>query len=87
MDRSPEGGHHVHDPGILGDPAPRLPLDQVPLVLHLQAPAAGIGDAVELGLDPAPGRSDPPGVGQGVGEGVAGAEGDEGADVGLQARS
>src|SRR5690606_32618953 len=56
-----------------------------PLVAHLEATAAGGGDPVELGLDPAAGGADAASVGSGVAEGVTGSERDELGDVGLNA--
>src|SRR5690606_19458524 len=55
-------------------------------VRHLQAAATVGRDPLELRMDPAPRGADPAGAGEGVGEGVPGAEGDEGADVPLHAR-
>ena len=80
---APLNGHHVDQLHAPGDPGPGPALQHAALERHLEAPAAGPADRVELGVNPAPRRPDAPGRRHRIRQRVPGAEGRQLPDRGL----
>src|SRR5690606_19538407 len=72
---------HAHHIDIMGGPAALTTRNQVVEVAHLEAATTLATDSLELIVDPATSRADPPGPGECVAQGVAGAEPDQCGDV------
>ncbi len=81
--RPPQDGEHVDHLGVRRYPASLPSGDHVALERDLEAAAAGVGDDLEPGVNPAPRRADAPGLARGLGHRMPRPEADEGPDIGL----